>query len=53
MHGFNIGDAVIWTRYGKEYRGTIVQELTGGVAIIRDHETYSKTWAHCESLRHA
>jgi hypothetical protein len=50
---FKAGDAVTWTVYGKEKRGTVVQEPNGSVAIIRDHETWSRTWAHIDSLKRA
>lgn len=53
MNGtFNAGDAVAWTVYGKAKRGTIVETPRGSVAIIRDHETWARTWAHLDSLSH-
>lgn len=51
MTKFKSGDAVSWIVYGKEKRGTIVQDPSGSVAIIRDHETWNRTWAHIDSLR--
>ena len=44
------GDPVTWTVYGKAKRGTIVETPNGSVAIIRDHETWNRTWAHVDSL---
>ena len=51
MTKFKSGDAVSWTVYGKEKRGTIVQDPKGSVAIIRDHDTWARTWAHIDSLQ--
>lgn len=48
---FKAGDAVTWTSYGATKRGTIVQEPNGSVAIIREHDTWRRTWAHIDSLR--
>lgn len=48
---FKAGDAVEWLVYGKAKRGTIVEEPNGSVAIIRDHGTWNRTWAHIDSLR--
>lgn len=53
MKNFKAGDAVKWFVYGKEKRGTIVQDPNGSVAIIRDHETWQRTWAHIDSLSFA
>ena len=50
MNNFKAGDAITWTRYGKAKRGTIVETPRGNVAIIRDHETWNRTWAFIESL---
>ena len=47
---FKAGDAVVWTVYGQEKRGTIVETPKGSVAIIRDHATWSRTWANLDSL---
>jgi len=47
---YKAGDAVTWTVYGKEKRGTIVETPKGSVAIIRDHATWSRTWANLASL---
>lgn len=47
---FKAGDAVSWTVYGKAKRGTVVETPSGSVAIIRDHETWNRTWAHVDSL---
>lgn len=47
---FKAGDAVTWSTYGTEKRGTIVENPKGSVAIIRDHATYKRTWANIESL---
>ena len=49
-HTYKAGDAVTWTVYGKEKRGTIVETPKGSVAIIRDHATWSRTWANLDSL---
>ena len=51
MTKFKAGDGVEWTCYGATKRGTIVQDPKGSVAIIRDHETWGRTWAHIDSLR--
>jgi len=48
---FNAGDSVEWTCYGATKRGTIVQSPNGSVAIIRDHDTWKRTWAHIDNLR--
>lgn len=48
---FKAGDAVTWSSYGATKRGTIVQEPNGSVAIIREHDTWRRTWAHIDSLR--
>jgi hypothetical protein len=50
-HTYKAGDAVTWTVYGKEKRGTIVETPNGSVAIIRDHATWSRTWSHLDSLK--
>ena len=44
------GDAVTWFVYGKQKRGTVVENPRGNVAIIRDHKTFNRTWANIESL---
>jgi hypothetical protein len=49
-HTYKAGDAVTWTVYGKEKRGTIVETPNGSVAIIRDHATWLRTWSHLDSL---
>ena len=48
---FKAGDAVEWFVYGQAKRGTIVETPNGSVAIIRNHETWNRTWAHIDSLR--
>ena len=48
---FKAGDSVEWTTYGATKRGTIVQAPNGSVAIVRDHDTWRRTWAHIDSLR--
>ena len=50
-HQFKAGDAVTWTVYGATKRGTIVDTPRGSVAIIRDHDTWNRTWAHLDSLK--
>lgn len=50
-HLFKAGDGVEWTCYGATKRGTIVQDPNGSVAIIREHDTYKRTWANIASLR--
>jgi hypothetical protein len=50
-HQFKAGDAVQWTVYGTVKRGTIVQDPNGSVAIIRDHDTWARTWVHLDSLQ--
>lgn len=47
---FKAGDAVTWRCYGAVKRGTIVQDPNGSVAIIRDHDTWRRTWAHIDNL---
>lgn len=47
---FKAGDAVTWRCYGQTKRGTIVEEPRGNVAIIREHDTWRRTWAALESL---
>lgn len=47
---FQSGDAVTWNRYGVVHRGTIVDTRRGTVAIIRDHESFMRTWAALDSL---
>lgn len=49
-HKFKAGDAVEWSVYGQIKRGTIVETPNGSVAIIRNHETWNRTWAHIDSL---
>jgi hypothetical protein len=51
MTKFKAGDAVTWTSYGATKRGTIVQDPNGSVAIIREHDTWKRTWANIASLR--
>ena len=53
IQSFKAGDAVTWACYGVTRRGTIVETPRGNVAIIRDHSTYSRTWAHIASLQRA
>ena len=50
-HQYKAGDSVEWQCYGKAKRGVIVEPPRGSVAIIRDTETYRRTWAHLDSLR--
>ena len=51
MTKFKAGDGVEWTCYGATKRGTIVQDPNGSVAIIREHDTWKRTWANTASLR--
>lgn len=44
------GDGVEWTCYGQVKRGTLVETPNGSVAIIREHDTWRKTWANIASL---
>lgn len=50
-HNFKAGDAVSWFCYGAEKRGTIVQDPSGSIAIIREHDSWRRTWAHIDGLR--
>lgn len=50
-HQFKAGDSVQWSTYGKVKQGVIVQNPNGSVAIIRDTETWNRTWAHVDSLQ--
>lgn len=49
-HNFKAGDAVVWVRYGTLRRGTIVEQPRGSIAIIREHGSWNRTWAHLSSL---
>lgn len=53
MGQFKAGDAVQWQCYGQTKRGTIVEDPRGSVAIIREHDTWRRTWAHVDSLERA
>lgn len=48
---FKAGDSVEWSTYGQIKHGVIVQDPNGSVAIIRESETWKRTWAHIDSLR--
>jgi hypothetical protein len=50
---FKAGDAVTWSRYGVTHRGTVVETPRGNTVIIRDHATWSRTWAALASLSRA
>ena len=48
---FKAGDGVEWLCYGAPKRGTVVETPNGSVVIIREHDTWRRTWAHIDSLR--
>ena len=50
-HTFKAGDGVEWASYGATKRGTIVENPNGSIAIIREHDTWRRTWANIDSLR--
>ena len=46
---FKLDDGVIFTRYGKLIRATVMEEPSGSILIVREHESGLRSWCHKDS----